>query len=182
MKKNETWINELLLQQAGELPLWRRFRLWWLWRRNPVLRAEFESFLQVQSLVSNAELDTAMSDASRQRIRDVAHQHMPPQSIRPVWNWQPAWGYAMAVVAVLLASVWLMQNREQPTEWVKQPQEQRRVEWVPVEWDAIFMELVLDTRDQLHQLREDLEDATLGIMEESEEEWARELLEMGKTI
>ncbi len=181
MNKMDRWIDELLLDQAGDLSCWRRWRLRWALRREPHLRAEQQSLRELQIAVRDSDADRPVSSTCRDRIRTVAEECVPQIGQRDVQSVH-AWTYAAAAVVVLLASVVLMQRPNGPVPQTAIDHGQALVEWVPVEWDAIFMELVWDTHEQLQSLHADLETLVVREMDGAEEELARELIELGKTI
>ena len=179
MKNNDKWMNELLLQQSGELSRWRQRRLQRQLRTDPCLQAEQARLQKMQSHLQASVPNHAVSDFCMSRIQEAAMRQLdrPQPSAGAIWKWQPAVAYAGVVAVLLVVGVWFLQQPSDPPIQVAVPPE-ATVPWMPMEWDAIFAEIAWDAYEKLDELWMDVNEMVLWTTDQYEEEWARELLKM----
>lgn len=182
MNISDKWMNELLLDQSGELPRWRQWRLQRRMQRDPDLQREQTRLQALQTTAQSAALDIPLSDFCMSQIRkaaedQVARWQSQPTARRKTVIWRPAFVSAGVAAFLLLAGLWFRLPPETDLSGVALQQVERAAEWVPAEWDAIFSEIAWNIEEQLSGLWTELNDV-VWLTDRDEDEWARELIEM----
>lgn len=186
--KTRNWRDYILLDDAGDLSPRKQRALERALAADPELRGFRDRLHQARRTVRSTNDETTVSDFTIERIKaeasraPVRRESVGRTVVRDDFfaHWRPAMVYASASIALLLfASVIFIHYTGQDTPpHAASPASDETPVMLAEPLDVQFEEQLLELEQALDRLHSDFEEMAWMFDEDTEEDWAKELLQL----